>query len=60
MTTTDTNSGGHLEFQDWGAAQDYFFDNGLTDGLPIVPPTPEGPGNAGYLAFPLTMTWEPK
>ena len=39
MTTTDTNSGGHLEFQDWGAAQDYFFDHGLTDGLPIVPPT---------------------
>ena len=30
-----------LNFNDWSAAQDYYFDNGLTDGLPIVPPTPE-------------------
>ena len=22
-------------FDDWSAAQDYYFDNGLTDGLPI-------------------------
>ena len=28
-------------FDDWSAAQDYYFDHGLTDGLPIVPPTPE-------------------
>ena len=28
-------------FDDWNAAQDYFFDNGLTDGLPVIPPTPE-------------------
>ena len=28
-------------FNDWSAAQDYYFDNGLTDGLPVVPPTPE-------------------
>ena len=41
MTTTDTNPGAHLKFQDWSAAQDYYFDNGLTDGLPIIPPTPE-------------------
>ena len=30
-----------LQFDDWSAAQDYYFANGLTDGLPIVPPTPE-------------------
>ncbi len=41
MTTTNTDSGALLEFQDWSAAQDYYFDNGFTDGLPIVPPTPE-------------------
>ena len=41
MTTSDTNPGAHLEFDDWTAAQDYYFENGLTDGLPIVPPTPE-------------------
>ena len=28
-------------FDDWNAAQDYFFDAGLTDGLPVVPPTPD-------------------
>ena len=41
MTTANTNPGAQLEFQDWGAAQDYYFDNGMTDGLPIVPPTPD-------------------
>ena len=30
-----------LQFPDWPAAQDYYFDHGLTDGLPIIPPTPE-------------------
>ena len=30
-----------LNFDDWESAQDYYFDNGLTDGLPIVPPTEE-------------------
>ena len=30
-----------LQFDDWNAAQEYYFANGLTDGLPIVPPTPE-------------------
>ena len=29
-----------LQFDDWNAAQEYYFANGLTDGLPIVPPTP--------------------
>ena len=28
-------------FPGWAEAQDYYFDEGLTDGLPIVPPTPE-------------------
>ena len=30
-----------MQFDDWQAAQDYFFADGLTDGLPVVPPTPE-------------------
>ena len=30
-----------MHFSDWSAAQDYYFDEGLTDGLPIVPPTPD-------------------
>lgn len=30
-----------LQFDDWNAAQEYYLANGLTDGLPIVPPTPE-------------------
>lgn len=28
-----------LNFEDWEAAQEYYFENGLADGLPIVPPT---------------------
>ena len=28
-----------LSFADWNDAQEYYFANGLTDGLPIVPPT---------------------
>jgi hypothetical protein len=28
-----------LQFADWDAAQEYYFDQRLTDGLPIVPPT---------------------
>ena len=28
-------------FPGWAEAQDYYFDEELTDGLPIVPPTPE-------------------
>lgn len=30
-----------VEVADYPAAQDYFFDNNLTDGLPVVPPTPD-------------------
>jgi hypothetical protein len=30
-----------MHFSGWSEAQDYYFDEGLTDGLPIVPPTPE-------------------
>ena len=29
------------QFNDWEAALDHYFDEGLTDGLPVVPPTPE-------------------
>ena len=28
-----------LQFADWNAAQEYYYANGLTDGLPIIPPT---------------------
>ncbi len=41
MTAHDNDNPNPLQFADWPAAQDYYFDNGLTDGLPIVPPTPE-------------------
>ena len=34
-------SSGQLQFSGWEAAQEYHFEHGLTDGLPIVPPTPE-------------------
>ena len=30
-----------LQFDDWEGALEYYFREGLTDGLPIVPPTPE-------------------
>ena len=40
MTTPDA-AGATLQFDDFHAAQEYYFANGLTDGLPIVPPTPE-------------------
>ena len=29
------------EFDDWEGALEYYFREGLTDGLPVVPPTPE-------------------
>ena len=41
MTAHDHTNDNPLQFPDWPAAQDYYFANGLTDGLPIVPPTPE-------------------
>ena len=41
MTARDNDNPNPLQFADWPAAQDYYFANGLTDGLPIVPPTPE-------------------
>ncbi|MCY4555822.1 MAG: hypothetical protein OXF79_05475 [Chloroflexi bacterium] len=28
-------------FADWNDVQEFYFSNGLTDGLPVVPPTPE-------------------
>ena len=37
MTTSDSP----WRFDDWNAAQEYYFANGLTDGLPVIPPTPE-------------------
>lgn len=41
MTTPNADSPATLQFDDWNAAQDYYLDNGLTDGLPVVPPTAE-------------------
>lgn len=44
MTTGNedgTARDGRLIFEDWDAAQEFYFANGLTDGLPIIPPTPE-------------------
>ena len=32
---------GQLQFGDWEQALEYHFQEGLTDGLPVVPPTPE-------------------
>ena len=40
MTSSNPNPSATLQFNDWTAAQDYYLDNGLTDGLPVVPPTP--------------------
>ncbi len=40
MTTRNTSdTGPSLHFADWNAAQEYYYANGLTDGLPIIPPT---------------------
>lgn len=39
MTTVSADNPACMEFPDWSAAQDYYFEHGLTDGLPIVPPT---------------------
>ena len=41
MTALPPGDAGTMQFDDWQAAQDYFFADGLTDGLPVVPPTPE-------------------
>jgi hypothetical protein len=40
MSASDI-AAGRLQFAGWEQAQEYYFDNGLTDGLPIVPPTEE-------------------
>ena len=40
MTTRNTvGISPSLQFDDWPAAQEYYYANGLTDGLPIIPPT---------------------
>ena len=40
MTTRNTvGISPSLQFADWPAAQEYYYANGLTDGLPIIPPT---------------------
>ena len=40
MTTRNlAGAGPSLQFADWNAAQEYYYANGLTDGLPIIPPT---------------------
>ena len=40
MTSSDLSAQRH-SFQSWDRAQDYYLENGLSDGLPVVPPTPE-------------------
>lgn len=40
MTSSDLAAGRH-SFDTWEAAQDFYLENGLSDGLPVVPPTPE-------------------
>ena len=40
MSAQEIYTGKH-EFPGWDEAQEYHFENGLTDGLPIIPPTPE-------------------
>jgi len=40
MTAGNTSARRH-QFASWDDAQEYFLEHGLTDGLPIVPPTPE-------------------
>lgn len=39
MATSNMNAS-RLEFANWDEAQEYYLEQGLTDGLPIVPPTP--------------------
>jgi hypothetical protein len=41
MTDTSVLSSRRLEFDDSGALQEHFHSRGWTDGLPIVPPTPQ-------------------
>ena len=41
MSMTESSEDGTLHFADWPAAQEYYYANGLTDGLPIIPPTVE-------------------
>ena len=40
MTSSNLTAGRH-SFESWEAAQAYDLENGLSDGLPVVPPTPE-------------------
>ncbi len=40
MSTQKISAGQH-EFSGWQEAQEYHLENGLTDGLPIIPPTAE-------------------
>ena len=39
MSMTEPSEDGTLHFADWPEAQEYYYANGLTDGLPIIPPT---------------------
>ena len=39
MTSSSPGTRRH-SFDSWDAAQEFYLDNGLTDGLPVVPPTP--------------------
>ena len=39
MSMTASSEDGTLHFADWAEAQEYYYANGLTDGLPIIPPT---------------------
>ena len=41
MSDTSTLSSRHIELADAGDVQEYFHSRGWTDGLPIVPPTPD-------------------
>jgi hypothetical protein len=39
--STSNIAASQWRFDDWDEAQEYYLENGLTDGLPVVPPTPE-------------------
>jgi len=39
--SSDRLSSKQHKFTDWDEAQEYYLENGLTDGLPIIPPTEE-------------------